>query len=179
MLKQVLKTSALTIVGACSLFLAIEGRAASVASLPNGTTSLHESYQAWGLTCETIKGANRCVVEQQVWNQNPRQRLLTMRLQPEGMQLRGSFILPFGIDLPRGVTILVDGTPVGEVLPFSTCLPIGCIVPLDLDRATLERMEKSQTLEVSVSVINGKEQKFTLSSQGLSNAMKRAVALVK
>lgn len=177
MFSKFLKLGAVCLLGVSSVLLTTEAKAAT--SLPNGASSLSESYQAWSLSCATIKGANRCAVQQQVWNVKPRQRLLSISFQPEGMQMRGTALVPFGVDLSKGFTILADGSPAGEVFPFSTCLPEGCIVPLDLSAVTLKKMEKAEKLEISINAIGGREMKFPLSPKGLEEAMKRATSLTK
>lgn len=170
------------LLGSMSVF-ALSGQAAS--GLPNGASSLAESYHDWRLTCQSgnnMAGNNagpQCLVSQQVFNSQPRQLLVAMRLQPDGMQTRGELTLPFGLDISKGIALLTDGQSVGDIYPFNTCLPVGCIVSLEFDQNQLNTLEKSKTIEVTISFLTGKVMRLPLSPKGLTEAMKRVSSLTR
>ena len=73
------------------------GQQSAQALLPNGATSLQETYLDWQVGCQIIDNAKRCALSHQQVQQNGR-RVLAVELQqtPDG-KLAGSLVLPFGL----------------------------------------------------------------------------------
>lgn len=152
---------------------------AAASSLPDGVTSLNETYQDWDLSCQVKDGQTACSVSQQAYDGKTQQRFFSLKFQPQGDQTHGVALLPFGLDLNRGLTVVMDGLPVGDIYSFTTCMPEGCIVPLDLDDGQLSGLEKSQHASLSFMTLSGQVMKFPLSTAGLEKALARAHALTR
>jgi invasion protein IalB len=61
--------------------------------------------------------------------------------------------LPFGINLAKGVIVMVDGNP-SYTLPFFTCYQRGCIVQSDLDSKRLGEITTGKYLNLAFVGIN-------------------------
>jgi invasion protein IalB len=150
-------------------------------TLPGGASSVQETYQDWQVACVQQGATKRCALSQQQVAQQNRQRLLLIELGPlPANKADGVLILPFGLALEAGVTLQVDDGPVGQPLRFRTCLPTGCLVPLNLDTATVTAMRSGTTLKLSATAAEGgAKTPFSISLAGFANAFDRVVVLRK
>lgn len=167
-----LKSSAAT--AALALMVCASPVAAEEASstLPGGASSLQEAYQDWSLACQ---GAPQivCVVSQQQVQQNG-QRVLAIELRrSDGDALSGNLIVPFGLKLEVGAALQIDDQAAQNPLRFSTCLPGGCLVPLDFDLEAIEALRAGSVLKVKVESIESKEVTLSISLRGLGAAIDR------
>ncbi|AYG69800.1 MULTISPECIES: invasion associated locus B family protein [unclassified Rhizobium] len=146
-------------------------------ALPNGASSLQESYQDWRVACSQRDKASICTISQDQTQQNG-QRLLAVELQmrPDGSGL-ATLLLPFGIVLDSGVTPNIDDQPPLKPVRFRTCLPNGCIALLPLDAATLAKLRTGSRLNLKVVADGGNALGFQISLQGFSAAVDRIAAL--
>ena len=155
--------------------------AAQDASLPNGATSINETYGDWALRCaidhQTEKPAVVCDVTQTLIDQKSRKRVLGIGFRPNNGGIKGNLVMPFGLDLAKGVTMSIDAGPVSTPYAFKTCLPAGCIVPIDWASSTVKVLRTSTTLKVGATGDNSKPAEFKLSLKGFSDALDRAIAL--
>jgi len=146
-------------------------------ALPNGASTLQETYQDWRVACNVTDKAPVCAISQDQTQQNG-QRLLAVEMQ---MRTDGSAIatllLPFGIILDSGVTPNVDDQPPLKAVRFRTCLPTGCIASLPVDSATLAKLRAGSRLNLKVIADGGKELSFQVSLHGFSAALDRIAAL--
>ncbi|MXV43591.1 invasion associated locus B family protein [Saccharibacter sp. 17.LH.SD] len=162
-----------------ALALCVSQGAEAASSFPNGSTSLTEAYHDWSLSCHVENEKKQCVVSQQAFDSKTRQRFFSIQFRPQGEQIRGVALLPFGLDLPRGMTLITDGLPVGDIYSFTTCLPEGCVVPLDLDEGQLGGLVKSKKAALSFTSISGQVMKLPLSTNGLQQALARAHVVMR
>ena len=159
--------------------LALAGSASArdgVAKLPNGASSLQETYQDWSLACE---GAPQtiCTVSQQQTQQNG-QRVMAIELKRNADgTLAGNLILPFGLALDAGVVLQIDDAAPQKPLRFSTCLPAGCLVSLSFDAKAVAVVKTSASLKVRVQSMDAKEVVLPISLKGLAAAIDRLAAL--
>lgn len=145
--------------------------------LPNGASSLQETYQDWQVSCQVIDNAKRCALSQQQVQQNG-QRVLAVELQQtRDGKLNGSLILPFGLLLDQGVTLAIDDKSPGQPLRFRTCLPGGCLVPLSLEPAMLTNLRAGATLKIQATSADGPAIPLALSLKGFAAAADRLKAL--
>jgi len=56
--------------------------------------------------------------------------------------------LPFGIDLAKGVSVMVDGNP-SYTLPFYTCYQRGCVVQSNLDTKRLAELTSGRFINLA------------------------------
>ncbi|TNB47389.1 invasion associated locus B family protein [Martelella lutilitoris] len=149
------------------------------ATLPDGASSLSETYQDWRVECVSDGDADRCVMAQvQVTKENG-QRVISVELTaPAADQAQGVIVMPFGFALAQGVSLSIDAETEGPKFGFSTCLPQGCFVPVSIDAAMLDRLKSGGTLHIKGQPINGNETvDYPISLKGFTAAFNRLNAL--
>lgn len=173
-----LKAAAISVVAiAASAPVALGQQQQQVASLPNGASSVQETYQDWQLACGMQDNARVCTVTQDQTQKNG-QRLLAVELRVgQKGGLTGTLLLPFGILFDPGVALQIDDQPPLSQQRLRTCLPTGCIVVLSIDRSTLGKMKAGSVLKLNVTTAAETPLTFPVSLNGLSAALDRMVAL--
>ncbi|UCI09057.1 invasion associated locus B family protein [Mesorhizobium sp. B1-1-8] len=147
------------------------------ATLPNGASSLQETYQDWQLACGIQDNARVCMVSQDQTQKNG-QRLLALELRPGAKGgMTGTLLLPFGILFDPGVTAEIDDQPPVGPLKFRTCLPNGCIALFPVDRALAQKLKAGTALKLTVTTAADTKLSFPVSLKGLGPALDRAAAL--
>ncbi|RWX81024.1 invasion associated locus B family protein [Neorhizobium lilium] len=143
-------------------------------------SSLSETYEDWTVACSKRNEKRTCSIYQRQVQQNG-QQVLGIELTPTADRaIKGSLILPFGLNLDKGVAFAIDDTPPGKSSRFSTCLPVGCLVSLAFaDKAAMAiRSGKSLKL-VAYAYDGGAEVPFTVSLKGLAGGLDRIEVLLK
>ena len=155
----------------------------SAAGLPGGASSLTETYGNWTVTCLVQKqGENQNVLcsmsQQQV--DDKRQRALAIELSPADKgSAAGAVVLPFGLSLAAGAILQIDETPADKPIAFTTCLPAGCVVPVNFDSAKADALGKGQSLSVLAQAVDGNTIKLNVPLDGFAAALKRTRELLK
>ncbi len=154
------------------------------AELPGGASNLSEVYEAWTVTCgfsvvHDGKKVKRCVLSQRQIAQQTRQRVLTIELRPSEGGATGLLILPFGLELQKGVTYHLDDGQPGATQSFRTCLPAGCLLDIDFDATVIANLKIGQKLNLTATADGGQEMIFSISLQGFSNALNRITELME
>lgn len=154
----------------------------SGAGLLGGATSISETHGDWVVNCQVVKGEKLCLMSQQQFSrENANQRLLAMELQAAGPDsTAGPLALPFGLRFPNGVVLAVDDVAFGEKLAFETCYVVGCLVRLQFDASSLEKLEKGTSLTISaIAAETDQPIKFGISLKGFSRALQRLRSLLQ
>ena len=150
-------------------------------TLPGGATQLQETHGDWRVICAQQNGQKVCGLSQQQTDNNTRQLVLGIELKaatgPD--KAEGTMVLPFGLAVTKPVTLQVDEAGPVQTLPFRTCIPTGCLVPLTFDASTLASLRKGTTLTVKAIGDGGQEAALKISLKGFSSAFDRAAALTK
>lgn len=150
--------------------------------LPGGASSLTETHADWTVSCRLARQEEQpvqlCSLAQQQTD-NQRRRTLAIELQPKGDGIGGVMVLPFGLTVTQKVTLTIDESEQGFELPFSTCLPAGCLVPITFDAATTNALRQGATLTVTAAAANGGEVRLAISLAGLASALDRTRELLK
>lgn len=149
-------------------------------TLPGGASSLNETFQDWQVACAVRDKVPGCVVVQEQHDRQSRRLVLAVRFAPADKDgvVSGTLVLPFGLLLSAGATLQAGGKPLGQPMPFRTCLPAGCIVLVTLDKAMLEAARNDTSLKVGATMSEtGQSLTFTISTKGLAAALDRAKAL--
>lgn len=146
---------------------------AQAAATPEPQTEVHGD---WRVTCIEPEDASRqCVATQIQVQKEGGQRVLgiELRLQPGGA-VHGVLALPFGLLLQPGVRLAVDeGEDVGDSHAFVTCLPDGCLVPLNFSAAEVERLRKGRNLNVRALAMGDRSVvKLPISLSGITAALR-------
>lgn len=159
----------------------MDAPAAAPSNLPNGATSLNETYQDWVVLCSAADRGRACAMAQQQRKQDTNQLVLAVEFNAVAAnELRGTLVLPFGLRLTDGVTLQVDDGAVSKPLAFVTCLPAGCIVPLAFDASMIKALRAGTTLKlVAKAHDNGQDVGLGVSLKGFAAAQDRASALAK
>lgn len=141
-------------------------------TLPGGASSLQETYQDWSLGCQGTPTI-ACAISQQQTQQNG-QRVLAIELRKdEGDTVSGSLVLPFGLLLDAGAKLQIDDGQQRDPIKFSTCLPVGCLVPVSFDAKTVAALRTGTALRVKVQGMDSKEVALSVSLKGLAPALDR------
>lgn len=146
--------------------------------LPGGASSLTETYRDWTVTCGLADGAKICAMSQQQTRQDG-QRVLTMELHnSDDGTASGVLLLPFGLSLGAGVTLQVKETPAHQPFGFSTCLPIGCLVPLEFDADTIAAFSGGTAVSIAARAHDSNQEVvLSLSLSGFTAAFDRLRSL--
>jgi invasion protein IalB len=154
--------------------------AAAAGALPGGANSLRESYNDWQVSCAVKDKNKQCAMSQRQARKDGK-RVLAIELQPRGDGLVGTLVLPFGLLLSNGVQFGIDDAkPEAEALPFRTCVPAGCLVPIAFDAGTVKALRAGNALKLIARSAGGdKPVQFSVSLKGFAGAADRIQALLK
>ncbi|MCX5616919.1 invasion associated locus B family protein [Bombella sp. TMW 2.2559] len=170
--------------GLCGLTFLLGASAHATLNLSNNPSVLLERYQDWQVVCQTpsaVSGGRgkQCFARQQVLDSQSHRLVMSIRLEPDGVQVRGLVTVPFGLDLVRGVTLTNASEPVGDSYAFSTCLPMGCFVPLSFDERQWSTLLKEKRAVLTAMTFSGQPMKLFFSTQGLAHALQRIRVLTQ
>lgn len=158
-------------------------QAQDMPSLPGGATSLSEGHGDWTVGCglqnDGDKTVKVCNLVQEQLDSRTRQRILAVELRPGKEAAKAIFVLPFGLDLQKGLTAQVDDQAPSSVHHFRTCLPAGCVLEMDIDAALLATLGKGNQLKLNAVADGGKDTQFAVSLKGFQAAFKRTAELSK
>lgn len=155
--------------------LVVPAMAQDADQLPGGASSLAESYGDWTVGCRIVTSddASRrvCAMSQRQVNDGG-QQVLAVELMPSQDGLAGVMVMPFGLAVTRPVSLRVDE---GEPLPatFSTCLPAGCLVPIEAGSETLAAMRSGSVLTFASQTVDGTALELSVSLAGFTAAANR------
>jgi invasion protein IalB len=143
-----------------------------------GKPTATETYGDWSVICRNIPQEGKtCAMSQMIKNKEG-QRMLAIELRPAGDKLGGFMVLPFGVAVTKGVRLQIDDQDTRTV-DFHTCLPVGCIAPLEFSSSDLKDLRKGKALNVTASIATGGEANGPLSLKGFTKAVERTRALMK
>ncbi len=157
-------------------------RAAATVSLPNGASSINETYGDWSVACSIADSRKICVMSQAQGDKQTGERLFAIELQtPKDGKTDGVLLLPFGLKLDDGVKLKLDEQNLGQGARFSTCYPQGCIVPVSFPTVATDAMKKGTSLIITATNVAGGSEVPTLkvSLNGFTAAMDRSTELAK
>ena len=154
---------------------------AQEASLPGGASSLSETHGSWSVNCALVEAKKDCGFNQTVGNPQTGSPLMGMELAaPAANTAEGMLLTAFGLRLDAGVQLGIDGQQLGTARPFLTCVPSGCLVPLQFDEVALSALKVGSTLEVTgVKVDDGQPVTVNLSLAGFTAAYERTAELAR
>jgi invasion protein IalB len=161
--------------------LALPAMAQDAVTLPGGASAVTETHGDWTVRCQVRQpeGKIACVVQQEQVDNQSRQRLLAVELVPGANGVTGTLILPFGLDLDKGVSLGVDDAQQTGGYRFRTCLPQGCLVPVGFAPDQVPLLTGGKVLHAAAIADGGAATPFTISLNGLASALARAQELTK
>nr|WP_244629573.1 invasion associated locus B family protein [Martelella limonii] len=147
----------------------------AAAALPGGANELHETYQDWQVNCISDDKGDQCVMSQRQVDSASGDTVFSVELiAGEDGGLLGLIVMPFGLAVAEPLFLSLDEKAAEQQLEFSTCLPRGCLVEINLDREIVDGMKSGSSLTVTGAVANSdKKVPFAASLQGFSAAFKR------
>jgi invasion protein IalB len=160
---------------------AAQSAAAPAGQLPNGASSISETYGDWTVNCRLLEGQKQCLLVQAQGDTQTKQRIFEIQLRtPKDGKTEGTVLMPFGLKLDSGAILSLDDKDLGQGLRFSTCTPQGCLLPVSLQAATIEAIKKGKVLTVaSLNLNNGEVVAFKISLEGFAAASARGVELAR
>lgn len=156
--------------------------AQAATSLPNGASSLTETYDSWTVSCNVQAQGDAkkviCSMTQQQVDER-RQRALAAEFSPNKDGIGGALVLPFGLNLTSGAILQLDENPPEQPIAFSTCMPGGCILPINFNASQTDAIAKGKALAVTTQALGGNDIKLNVPLDGFSAALKRTRELTK
>lgn len=151
-------------------------------TLPNGATSLTETYGTWTVNCGVQDGQKACAMfRQEVNAQN--QPVLSMNVSTEQSDtVSGILIVPFGVLVSKPIHLQIDDSKLTLDTSVRTCVPGGCVVPVSFNKAQIAGLRAGKQLKMSAtSAANGEPKIDNLYIQldGFGGALDRLTALKK
>lgn len=151
------------------------------AMLPNGATSINETFGDWSVNCNVAGGEKICALSQSQGDNQTGQRVFAIELRaPKNGATEGFALIPFGLKLADGIKLKIDEQNLGQGAQYSHCVPQGCLVPLSVPTVAMDAMKKGQKL-----VITGTRQgtnepaTFSASLTGFTAAINRVAQLAE
>lgn len=153
----------------------------AAALLPNGASSINETYEDWTIDCRIVESQKQCMLSQSQGNSQTGQRLFAIELRtPRDGKTDGTILMPFGVDLQSSATLKLDDKDFGKSLRFSTCVQQGCLLPVSFPSVAIDAMKKAAKLSVAaVSLSSNEAVMFNISLNGFAAAIDRASELGK
>ena len=143
--------------------------------------SVTEKYGDWQVICRIARNADRsvqlCAITQQK-DSAKGQRMLVTELRPNREGVDGILVLPFGVAVTKPISLQIDKRSL-ENRPFHTCIPQGCVVPVEFVGDVFKQLQRGGRLTVTTPVANGETASESLSLKGFSKAYDRAKELTK
>jgi invasion protein IalB len=168
-----------------AFLIGVSDAAVAADGLPGGATSLNEAHGDWTLNCASVAPSDgstasviRCSVSQTQFDKTSKQRVFVVGFVPQPRDgVKGNVVLPLGLDLSKGATFQIDQGATTSPIPFQTCLPAGCLVPLTWPGDTVKGLRSASNLKVVAVLANGQQAAFSVSMNGFAGALDRAIAL--
>jgi invasion protein IalB len=159
----------------------VQQPAGAAAALPNGASSINETYGEWTVDCRIIDRQKQCVLSQVQGNRETGQRRFAIELRsPKDGKTEGTVVMPFGLNLDAGALLKLDDKDLGKGVRFSTCVPQGCLLPVSFPTVATDAMRKGTKLVVaSLNRSTNEPVTFTVSLDGFSAALARTIELAK
>jgi invasion protein IalB len=106
---------------------AAQSAAVPTAQLPNGASSINETYGDWTVNCRLLEGQKQCLLLQAQGDTQTKQRIFEIQLRtPKDGKTDGTILMPFGLKLDSGAILSLDDKDLGQGLHFSTCTAACC-----------------------------------------------------
>lgn len=153
----------------------------AIAQSPRIMDELREVHGDWVVigVVQRNRARKSCVIVQEQTDPETRDRLLLVELRPDAGRLKATLILPFGLHFRKGVVLQIDDGNRTPALPFSTALPLGRFVDLDIDVPRIMRLKSGKTLYIHATTANDAQPiRFDISLNGFAAALARAESIV-
>jgi invasion protein IalB len=168
----------------CIALLVLSDSALAQQVMPS---ALNETYNGWQVTCVTPAPAagaaadapapvRMCEMVQELTRNDSGQRVLAMSLRVEGDGAAATIIAPLGLELAAGLSLTVDDAALVAV-PFSTCVPAGCVAKASLTADQLSRLAAADKIGAEMAGNDGQPLHLDLTAGDLMTAWARLRAV--
>jgi invasion protein IalB len=142
--------------------------------------ALSETYRDWIVSCRTVQvddnqsAARLCEMSQDLRQQDGGQRVLSVTLQTDAREDGAllTMITPFGLNVTGQIAIRVGDTEIAEV-PFTTCVPAGCIAQVQLEPELLTVIGQGEAASVILPTRSDNPFEVSVSLLGFTAALGR------
>ncbi|WP_455477242.1 invasion associated locus B family protein [Bartonella sp. B41] len=152
------------------------------ATLPNGASSLTETYGLWSINCGIQDGKKICFMHRQEVNDQNRVILaMNVVLNSDGV-VSGNLTVPFGMLVSKPVRLQIDDGKAVIETGIRTCVPAGCIVPIVFDKNFVAALRAGKNLKLAMTIAAPGEpvlKDLFVQLNGFSNALNRLATLHK
>jgi invasion protein IalB len=167
------------IVAAITLLLAVAPASAAAevddSNAPAGGAKgdRQKPVAAWATRCsDAAKPQERiCVLSRALVDPGSKRLIaaVTFRIAPPDRKPVMKLLLPVDLYLPAGVKLSIDqGSP--QTLKFETCIRGGCLAPVPLDAALLQRLRRGSDIKVGFQTVEQKPVELNLKLDGFGKS---------
>ena len=164
-----------------ALAIGVFGPAPDRVDAQDQPSSLSETYGSWVVQCSTQVGSEEdkertsCQMSQELTQRETGERVLlaALTLNDASADVAMTLVAPFGLLLPEGISLSVDGDMYTSIV-FRTCLPrVGCLAKTDVSDNQRGLLTEGQTLSIGMVAETGQKIQANLSLEGFSSALAR------
>ncbi len=137
-----------------------------------------EAFGDWTIGCEKEGKKQSCFLSQVLTSKDPKdekkqQVVATFRVGyfAKSKDLKMLQILPFGVSLQSGTSIILSKDKLIAPGKFTTCQQFGCIAIADMTKDDLELFAKSSETFVGMISSEGKQINIPISTKGLTEGL--------
>ena len=138
-----------------------------------GKSDRQRPVAAWATRCnEAATPKERtCVLSKALVDPTSHKLMVavTFRVAPPDRKPVMKLLLPVDLYLPAGVTLAIDDGK-SKTLQFETCIGGGCLAPVPLDSALLQRLRKATGIKVGYRTVDQKPVDLTLKLDGFAKS---------
>jgi invasion protein IalB len=128
---------------------------------------------AWATRCnDAAKPQDRiCVLSRALVDPGSKRLMVavTFRIAPPDRKPVMKLLLPVDLYLPAGVKLSID-QGAAQTLKFETCVRGGCLAPVPLDAALLQRLRRGTDIKVGYQTVDQKPIDLTLKIDGFGRS---------
>lgn len=168
----------------CIALLVLPASALAQQVMPS---ALNETYTGWQVTCATPAPAadaaadapapvRQCEMVQELTRSDNGQRVLALSLRVEGDGAAATIIAPLGLELAAGLSLTV-GDEALLAVPFTTCVPAGCVAKASLTADQLASLAAAEKIGAEMAGNDGQPLHLDLTAGDLMTAWARLRAV--
>lgn len=150
-------------------------------------SALSETYTGWQVTCVTPAPAadaaadapapvRQCEMVQELTRSDNGQRVLALSLRVEGDGAAATIVAPLGLELAAGLSLMV-GDEALVAVPFTTCVPAGCVAKASLTADQLESLAAAEKIGAEMAGNDGQPLHLDLTAGEMMAAWTRLKAV--
>ena len=158
----------------CAVFAMLPGLASAQSDSEPATQAAQVSTTGWGVQCNNVGADLQCSALISLVATQTNQLILRISIQRQAENDDHMLLvqLPLGLNLPRGIDMIVDDGE-AQTLVINTCIPAGCFVTHTLDQAQLDAMKAGNTVAVVMASNDGNENRIEMPLSGFTKSVEK------